>query len=63
MKKQDMPIRHQTISRRRIRTVIDRLMLIAGHLTVHARKILLSLGRSSSWADTFLRIWNTLSAE
>lgn len=63
MKKRDMPIRHQTISRRRIRTVIDRLMLIAGHLTVHARKILLSLGRSSPWVNTFLRIWNTLSAE
>ena len=39
MKKQDMPIRHKTIKHRRIRTVIDRLMLIAGHLTVHARKV------------------------
>lgn len=62
MKKQDMPIRHKTIRRRRIRTVIDRLMLIAGHMTVHARKILLSLGRSSPWANTFVRIWNKLSA-
>lgn len=61
MKKNDMPVRHKTIKRRRIRTVIERLMLIAGHLTVHARKVLLALGRSSSWANTFLRIWRVLS--
>lgn len=50
MMKHDMPIRHSTIKRRRIRTVIDRLMLIAGHLTVHARKYRLnpqSSGKSS----------------
>ena len=39
MKKNDMPVRHKTIKRRRIRTVIERLMLIAGHLTTHARII------------------------
>ena len=61
MKKNDMPIRHKTIKRRRIRTVIERLMLIAGHLTVHARKIILALGRSSPWANTFIRIWRVLS--
>ncbi len=61
MKKQDMPIRHKTIKRRRIRTVIDRLMLIAGHLTVHARKATLSLGRSSPWSITFIRIFSALS--
>ncbi len=43
--KRDMPIRHSTIRRRRIRTVIDRLMLIAGHLTVHVRKYVLVLGQ------------------
>ena len=61
MKKNDMPIRHKTIKRRRIRTVIERLMLIAVHLTVHARKIILALGRSSPWANTFIRIWRVLS--
>lgn len=61
MKKRDMPIRHDTIKRRRIRTVIERLMLIAGHLTVHARKTILALGRSSPWADTFIRIFKVLS--
>ena len=62
MMKHDMPIRHNTIKRRRIRTVIDRLMLIAGHLTVHARKYILALGRSSPWANTFIRIFNVLAA-
>lgn len=61
MKKQDMPIRHKTIKHRRIRTVIDRLMLIAGHLTVHARKVFLALGRSSPWANTFIRIFGALA--
>ena len=61
MKKQDMPIRHKTIKHRRIRTVIDRLMLIAGHLTVHARKVFLALGRSSPWANTFIRIFSALA--
>lgn len=61
MKKRDMPIRHDTINRRRIRTVIERLMLIAGHLTVHARKVCLALGRSSPWVNTFIRIFGALS--
>lgn len=61
MKKHDMPIRHKTIKHRRIRTVIDRLMLIAGHLTVHARKVFLALGRSSPWANTFIRIFGALA--
>lgn len=54
MKKNDMPVRHKTIKRRRIRTVIERLMLIAGHLTTHARKILLALGKSSGSVKKFL---------
>lgn len=56
MKKNDMPVRHSTIKRRRIRTIIDNLILIAGHLTVHARKLRLALGRSNGWIQTFLRL-------
>lgn len=56
MKKQDMPVRHDSINRRRIRTIIDNLILIAGHLTVHARKLRLALGRSNVWITTFLRL-------
>jgi hypothetical protein len=52
----DMPVRHSTIKRRRIRTVIDNLILIAGHLTDHARKLRLALGHSNGWICTFLRV-------
>ena len=56
MKGKDMPVRHNTIKRRRIRTVIDNLILIAGHLTDHARKLRLALGRSNAWISTFFRV-------
>ena len=56
MKGNDMPVRHSTIKRRRIRTVIDNLILIAGHLTDHARKLRLALGHCNGWIYTFLRV-------
>ena len=56
MKGNDMPVRHSTIKRRRIRTVIDNLIMIAGHLTDHARKLRLALGHSNGWICTFLRV-------
>jgi len=58
MQAQDMPIRHKTIKRRRLKTIIENLMLIAGHLTSHARRLTLSLGRSSGWNHTFIRLFN-----
>lgn len=62
MKQNDMPVRHKTIKRRRIRTVIDRLILIAGHLTVHARRMKLALGKSNPWANAFIRIHKAFAA-
>ena len=56
MKGNDMPVHHSAIKRRRIRTVIDNLILIAGHLTDHARKLRLSLGHCNGWICTFLRV-------
>lgn len=56
VKGNDMPVRHSTIKRRRIRTAIDNLILLAGHLTDHTRKLQLALGHSSSWICTFLRV-------
>ncbi len=56
MKGNDMPVRHNTIKRRRIRTVIDNLILIAGHLTDHARKLRPALGHCNGWICTFLRV-------
>ncbi|MGB4090858.1 MAG: transposase [Ruminococcus flavefaciens] len=56
MKGNDMPVRQSTIKRRRIRTVIDNLILIAGHLTDHARKLRLALGHCNGWICSFLRV-------
>ena len=56
MKKNDMSVCHSTIKRRRIRTIIVNLMLIASHLTVHARKLRFALGRSNGWIYTFFRL-------
>ncbi len=52
----DMPIRHPTIKRRRIRSVIDNLILIAGHITVHAHRIRLAIGKSNAWGKCFARM-------
>lgn len=56
MKGNDMPVHHSTIKRRRIRTVIENLILIAGHLMDHARKLRLSLGHCNGWICTFLKV-------
>lgn len=68
-----MPIRHKTVKHRRIHTVIERLMLIAGHLTVHSRKVfwrldaavrghILSLEYLGRWQrfDLYSRLWTLL---
>ena len=56
MKGNDMPVRHSTIKRRRIRTVIDNLILITGYLMDHTRKLRLALGHCNGWICTFLRV-------
>ncbi len=56
MKQNDMPIRHSTIKRRRIRTVIENLILIAGHITFHANRICLAIGNSNAWGKCFIRL-------
>jgi len=51
------PKTKRPIRRRRLRTVISNLILIAGHVTSHSRKTLLSIGRSNVWRHAFLDLW------
>jgi hypothetical protein len=56
LKVKDAPLR-KTVRRRRLRTVIQNLILIATRAVTHARKIYLNLGRSNAWGHTFKRLY------
>lgn len=60
LKKRDAPGRKK-IKRRRIRTVINNLMQFAGHLTEHAGRIVLAIGKSNRWRFTFKRIYDSFA--
>jgi hypothetical protein len=46
----------RSVKRRRLRTVIGNLILIAGHVKEHSRKTILALGRSNVWRHPFMRL-------
>lgn len=60
LKKGDDPSRKK-IRRRRIRTVISNLMQFAGHLTEHAGRLILAIGKSNRWRFTFKRIYDSFA--
>lgn len=60
LKKRDDPTRKK-VHRRRIRTVIRDLMQFAGHLTEHAGRLVLSIGKSNRWRYTFKRIYDSFA--
>jgi hypothetical protein len=45
------------VKRRRLRTVIGNLVLIAGHIKQHGRRVMLALGRSNVWHHPFMRLY------
>ncbi len=51
------PDKKRRVTRRRIRTVISNLMLFASHITRHARKMVMALGRSNTWRWAFYQVW------
>ena len=61
LKKRDTPGRKKKMKRRRIRTVISNLMQFAGHLTEHAGRIVLAIGKSNQWRFTFKRIYDSFA--
>ena len=51
------PDQKKRVKRRRIRTVIGNLILLASHVTTHARETLMALGRSNTWRFAFMQTW------
>lgn len=49
------------VKRRRLRTVITNIILFACHLTEHARRVVLGMGRSNTWRHTFKRVCHSFS--
>lgn len=47
----------RAVKRRRIRTVIQNLILCASHVTKHARKLVMGLGRSNVWRYAFQQVY------
>ena len=60
LKSTNAPKIKRKVHRRRIRTVISNLILIAGHITEHARNVLLALGCSNVWRHTFVDLYRQL---
>ena len=61
LRKEDTPMKRQTL-RRRLRTVIENLIMMASHLTCHARKLTLGLGFSNRWRGAFARLFFTFTS-
>jgi hypothetical protein len=52
----DVKLTRHDVRRLRIKTVMKRLIFIAGHVTSHATRQFLNLGQSNMWRDAFLRV-------
>lgn len=49
-----VPRQKRGVKRRRIRTVIGNLIMMASHVTMHARQLIMGLGRSNVWRHVFM---------
>ena len=47
------PLQKRDVKRRRLRTVISNLIMMAGHVTMHARQLIIGLGKSNVWRHIF----------
>ena len=47
------PRQKRAVKRRRLRTVISNLIMLAGHVTMHARQLIIGLGKSNVWRHIF----------
>lgn len=56
----DHPVK-RNVRRRRLRTVIGNLVMMASHVTEHARRIMIGLGQSNVWRFAFSRIYTSFA--
>lgn len=56
------PRQKRDVRRRRIHTVISNLIMIASHVTSHARQLIIGLGRSNVWRYIFLEFCENCAA-
>lgn len=56
------PDQKKRVKRRRIRTVIGNMILLASHVTTHARETLMAIGRSNTWRFAFMQVWLRFTA-
>ena len=47
------PRQKRNVKRCRLRTVISNLIMLAGHVTMHARQLIIGLGKSNVWRHIF----------
>ena len=47
------PCQKRNVKRRRLRTVISNLIMLAGHVTMHACQLIIGLGKSNVWRHIF----------
>ena len=52
--------RHK-VKRCRLRTVISNLVMMAGHITCHARQLIIGLGKSNVWRHTFSEVYTAFA--
>ena len=52
--------RHK-VHRRRLRTVISNMIMMASHVTEHARQLIMGLGKSNVWRHTFAEIYTAFA--
>ena len=48
-----VPHQKREVKRRRLRTVIGNMIMMASHVTQHARQLIIGLGKSNVWRHIF----------
>ncbi len=51
-----VPRQKKAVKRRRLRTVINNLIMMASHVAEHVRQLTMGLGRSNTWRHPFAEI-------